>query len=199
MYSRELPAQITRLAYDAAGRVLHRENEDGTVTWQYVKNTLTLQRFTAEDWQKKRYDDENVTVQETLRLVTDEYGNLLEEHNQAGVFTHSYDVLGRHKAPLRCILITIAMDSCLPSIVIAVFTAMTPPPPGIHSHRLKLAPTPKSSGFPGSHYPSHPAVPAALAQVLPLGCRYAVALQSTDTDASVVARRCSRSCRAAYG
>lgn len=198
MYSRELPAQITRLAYDAAGRVLHRENEDGTVTWQYVKNTLTLQRFTAEDWQKKRYGDENVTVQETLRLVTDEYGNLLEEHNQAGVFTHSYDVLGRHKAPMRCILITIAGRLLADRNHSGIYR-YDYAPPGIHSHRMELAPTPKSSGFPGSHYPSHPAVPEALAQVLPLGCRYAVALQSTDTDASIVARRYSRSCRAAYG
>lgn len=94
VYSRAVPPQITRLAYDAAGRVQHRENGDGAVSYQYEKNTLILQRFTAEDWEKKLCGDENITVQETLRLVTDEYGSLLEEHNQAGVFTHRYDELG---------------------------------------------------------------------------------------------------------
>lgn len=86
--------QVTRLAYDAAGRVQYRENGDGAVCYRYGKNTLTLQRFAPDDWQRKQRGDENVVAQDSLHLVTDEYGSLLEEHNQAGVFTHRYDELG---------------------------------------------------------------------------------------------------------
>jgi len=88
------PPQVTRLAYDAIGRVRSRENGEGVVSYRYGKNTLTLQRFTPEDWQKKQRGDDDITAQDTLHLVTDAYGSLLEEHNPGGVFTHSYDELG---------------------------------------------------------------------------------------------------------
>ncbi|HAU9740022.1 TPA: hypothetical protein JFB80_005177 [Escherichia coli] len=86
--------QVTRLAYDAAGRVQYRENGDGAVCYRYGKNTLSLERFAPDDWQKKQRGYENIAAQDTLHLVTDAYGSLLEEHNPAGIFTHRYDELG---------------------------------------------------------------------------------------------------------
>ncbi|ASG11551.1 hypothetical protein BVE79_23815 [Salmonella enterica] len=85
---------IYRYGHDASGRLLHRDNGETQLRYEYGRNAVTIKRFRQDELLRATEESREAEPLDKIKLKYDGRGLLITEENRAGKHEHEYDPLG---------------------------------------------------------------------------------------------------------